>query len=441
MRKKTSAHFGKKKSRRAAPRLYAKALREIYALDKFGSRLGLEKIRAIMAALGNPQKNYRCVLVGGSNGKGSAAEMIASVLFEQGFKTGSYFSPQVLEFAERIRINGKYAAESEITDAYFEVKRACYENTIEATFFEVVTAMAFLIFARQGVDVAVLEVGLGGRLDATNCAEPSVSAITSISLEHTQVLGDTVQKIAHEKCGIARRGRKLVCGMLSEEAREAVRHECAFIGALPVFTEESVALHALAEKNGCYSFDAAYRGENYSVKLRAPGRFQVANACVALAVAAELGCGKVAVEKGISRTVPAFRMQALSSSPKVVADCGHNPEAAFTVASEVYKMREKPKILLFSAMNDKDYPQVLRIMRPHFDSAVLTHVPLARAASLSELGAAARSAGVDAISVKSPKKALATAKRLAGRKGLVVIAGSIYLISALKGKDKRLIGQ
>lgn len=415
---------------------YQQALKEICALEKFGSRLGLERITRMLKLLGDPQKRYRCILVGGSNGKGSTVEMVGSILQADGKGVGTYFSPQIEEFPERIRINGRNAGRKEIADAYAEVKEVCSENKIPATFFEVVTAMALLIFARRKVDAAMLEVGLGGRLDATNAVEPEISAIASLSLEHTDVLGRTIAAIAHEKCGIARRGKKLVLGIANADAKAAVRHECGLIGAHPLFVEGAIKLDSVEEKDGCYSFKAEYGRQSFNVSLSAPGKFQVSNALVALIVCKELGCGRKAIGMGLRHAVPKYRFQRLSSNPLIIADCAHNPEAAVAFAAEVKEMNALgKKVLLFSAMRDKDYAEVLRILAPCFDGIVIAQVPLERGAKLWELQHAARKAGAaNATAVKNPKKALQAAKKSAGKDGLLAIAGSIYLLAELFGR-------
>lgn len=424
-----------------SPIPYSRALSEIYSLEKFGSHLGLERISRILALLGNPQQSYKCVLVAGSNGKGSTVEMLGSILSAQGWKTGTYFSPQIEEFPERIRVNGKYAGKADIAAAYAQVRQACDENGIgEATFFEVVTAMALLIFKRQGVQFAVLEVGLGGRLDATNAVEPALSALTSLSLEHTDVLGGTVEKIAHEKCAVARKGKFLVCGLSGTVEQGAIKSECKSLRAKPLFAQHEVTLLGVKEKSGRYSFTANFKGKRHPISLSAPGRFQVGNACVALACATLLGAGEKAIVRGLQKAAPKFRLQQISSSPKVVADCCHNPGAAFALASELRRM-EGEKVLLFGAMKDKDYGQVLGILEQFFAKVVLTQVSLSRAAKLDELQAAASSIPANAVAVKSPKAALSAAKRLAGKNGTVVVAGSIYLLSELFGKDKIRIAQ
>lgn len=402
---------------------YERALSNIYSLDKFGSKLGLQRILAILHELGEPQESYRCVLVGGSNGKGSTVEFIGAALQENGWKTGTYFSPQIEEFPERIRINGKNASRGEIARAYQEVARAARKVAPCATFFEIVTAIALIIFKRRKVKVAVLEVGLGGRLDATNAVEPEVSAITGISLEHTEVLGRTLGKIAREKCGIARKGKILVCGKMPAAARKAVERECARIGA-----------HMKFAKAG-------------KLSLSAPGEFQRSNAAVAAEVARALGAGEKAIARGMAKCKPRFRLERRGN---IVLDCAHNPEAAEALAREIAKVKAKKKVLLFSAMKDKDYEAVLALLAPQFDEIVVTEVAVARGEGLAMLAASARKAGKGVVAVKDPKKALKIASEIAGggkagrdvkNAGIVAVAGSIYLLASLFGKDKKLVAQ
>lgn len=391
---------------------YPFALRKIYSLDKFGSKLGLGRITAILRELGSPEKKYRCIIVGGSNGKGSTVEFIGEILRRDGARVGTYFSPQIEEFTERIRVDGKNASKREIALAYSEVARAARKVARNATFFEIVTAMALLIFARRKVQFAVLEVGLGGMLDATNAVEPEVSAITSVSLEHTDVLGKSLAAIAHEKCGIARKERPLVCGRMGREAEKAVMEEGKTIGAKVVFADAT----------------------RLQAKLSAPGEFQRSNAAVAAGVCKEIGVGRRAIAEGLRNCVPRFRLERRGN---LLLDCAHNPEAAGALAKEVGKIRVKKKVLLFSAMKDKNYPAVLRALAPKFGRIVVTEVKLDRGASVAELK---RTAG-SAIAEKDAKAALARAKGLAGNGGLVVIAGSIYLLAELFGKDNIHLGQ
>jgi len=318
----------------------------------------------------------------------------------------------------------------------------CAAHSIPATFFEVVTAMALLIFARRKVDFAVLEVGLGGRLDAVNAVSPEISAIASISLEHTDVLGKTIAAIAHEKCGIARKGDRLVCGMLGADAKAAVKEECSKMGAHLIFVEERVLIDSVGEKNGCYSFKAEFGGSPYVINLAAPGKFQVSNSLVALIVCSEIGCSKKAIEKGLAKAKPKWRMQTVSHSPLVIADCCHNPEAAVAFSGEAKEIQVAGKnVLLFSAMKDKDYGQVLRILAPCFDEIVLTVVPLDRGAKLSDLKKAAARAGIKAFAARNSSSALDAAKKKAGRNGMVAVAGSIYLLAELFGKEGATIAQ
>ena len=413
---------------------YARALQEIYSLDKFGSRLGLERIRAILAELGNPQEKCKCILVGGSNGKGSTTEMIGAIFKEGGARVGTYFSPQIERFEERFRVDGKNATQREIAGAYAVVRKAADKAAPLATFFEIITAMAMVIFAARKVDYAVLEVGLGGRLDATNAVTPEVSVLTSLSLEHTDVLGNTIEKIAHEKCGIARKGKPLVCGAVSGRAGLAAGKECAHAGADAVFIEDSVEVSGLREQNGRYSFDAGYEGEKYSISLSAPGKFQVSNACCALAACALLGAGRESIEKGLGKSAPRFRLERRGN---LLLDCAHNPEAAAALAKEVAAMNVRGrKVLLFSAMKDKDYAAALAALAPQFDEIVITEVNLGRGETAAGLAKAAKEAGAKRILIENDAaSALMRAKKIAGKSGLAAVAGSIYLLAELFGKD------
>ena len=368
--------------------------------------------------------------------------MLGSIFTKAGYKTGTYFSPQVEEFSERIRVNGKNVTEREIAEAYARVSEACRSHGIEATFFEVVTAMALLVFSVRKADYAVLEVGLGGRLDATNAVRPELSAITSISLEHTEILGNTLAKIAREKCGVSRKGKFLVCGHLPPEAKRAIAAACQKKGAKPIFTQDEAKISHLRKKNSTYSFKAAFRGKAYSISLFASGIFQVKNALCALSAASLLKISKSAIERGLAEAKPKFRLQKISSYPEVIADCAHNPEAAAAMSAELPQLLfRKKSTLLFSAMSDKNYEKTLAILAKHFDRVVLTEVTLSRSASLFELKSAAKKSGVAPICIKRPKAAFFKAKFLSGKSGVVVVAGSMYLLSELFGRDKIRIAQ
>ena len=205
---------------------------------------------------------------------------------------------------------------------------------------------------------------------------------------------------------------------------------------MPVFTEDKVRIGGLRRRAGKYSFKAAFNGKCYRVSLSAPGKFQVGNACVALAACARLGIAGREIEQGLARVSPKYRFQRISARPLLIADCAHNPEAAQALSAELAGMRNGGKVLLFSAMKDKDYGEVLRVLAPHFEKMVLCEVPLARSASLPGLFSAARRLGRGIVLVKNPREALLRAKGLAGRNGTVVAAGSIYLLAELFGRDK-----
>jgi dihydrofolate synthase/folylpolyglutamate synthase len=419
-------------------------LNELYSFGKFGSKLGLERISLILNSLGNPQNNYKCIIVGGSNGKGSTVEFISNCLVSAGFSVGSYFSPQIEEFSDRFRINGKNATKRDIYKAYQKVKAVC--KKFHATFFEFLTAMAFVLFKEKKVDFAVLEVGLGGRLDATNIANPMISVLTSVSLEHTDVLGNTIEKIAAEKCMIARKGKPLICGFIPPKAKKEILRISKIEGFIPIFLEEKAKIFKVSKKLSSkipfYSFYAKFNGRTYFCKLAAPGYFQVKNALCAIACASLLGINKKTIQKAISSTLPKFRMQLISSNPKVIADCAHNKEAAQNLLIELENFKKENSILLFCSMKDKDYRSILKIFSKKFDTLVLTEVSLSRSEVLSNLFSAAKPNFSKIILIKNPKKAYDFAFRLAKKnKGLLLVAGSIYLLSEIFGKEPLRIAQ
>ncbi|MCX6769979.1 MAG: hypothetical protein NT051_04860 [Candidatus Micrarchaeota archaeon] len=232
-----------------------------------------------------------------------------------------------------------------------------------------------------------------------------------------------------------------MCGLVAKEAAHEIGKVCHRLGAIPVFIGKEVSVTDLREDGGRYSFHSRFHGKAYSVSLAAGGEFQVSNACAALAACSLLSASRGAIEEGLAKAAPKFRFWKISSSPLVIADCAHNPEAACALANEVAKISVQGKrVLLFSAMKDKEYAKNLLMLAPEFESLVITEVALERGASLKALASAARRVG-GAIRIKSAKRALSLAKKRAGRQGLVVIAGSIYLLAELFGKDEKVCGQ
>ncbi len=411
---------------------YRSALLRLVSFSRFGSKPGLKRINKLLELLGNPQKDFRCILVAGTNGKGSTTAMLARILEGAGSRTGSYFSPSVFSFRERIQVDGRWISKKDFAARAQEVFSLLPSmRPDQPTFFEVMTAMALLHFAREKADCAVLEAGLGGRHDATNAVEPELSIITSVGLEHADVLGRTTRKIAREKAGIIRPGRPVVCAVKDKPA-------------LGVIKKISKRLHS----------PFYLVGEKPARRLRLRGKFQSINAACALKAAELIGAKPIAARAALSSFSMPARWQKISSKPSVIIDCCHNPPAAKAIQEDLKRdfaplpargrrgNARPPRILLFSAMKDKDYGGMLRLLLPHFDSAVLCRPPYARAAKLTDLKNAAsrailksgRRARKNAVAAQNPDSALALSKSMAGKRGRVLVCGSMYLLQWLFGE-------
>lgn len=395
----------------------------LYGLQSHGVKLGLDGIRALLALLDHPERSYPVVLVGGTNGKGSVAAMLDAMLGASGRRTGLYTSPHLVRPNERIRIDGADIDDSGLDRALDVVRAACQRGLAEGTlvehpsFFEVTTAAALWAFAEAKVDAAVLEVGLGGRLDATNATEPLVSAVVTIGLDHVGTLGATHAAIAGEKAGIVRAGRPLVSGVAHPEALAVLRQRCDEAGATFV--------------------DARATPLPSGTRLALDGTHQRANARVA-AAAFHAFSGAIgqpadprAIRHGLESARWPGRLQLVSGSPSILLDGAHNADAAEALAAHL-ALRGGPKpVLLFAAMADKDAAGILAPLSPHIASVVTTKPDVLRAADSRDLAAVARTLGLPAGAEADPARALEMARALAGPGGIVLVAGSLYLVGAV----------
>ena len=393
----------------------------LYGLQSHGIKLGLTGIRSLLALLGDPQRAFPSILVGGTNGKGSVAAMLDAMLRAHGRRVGLTTSPHLIGPEERIRIDGADVSEAELAHLLISVRETCRrgldEGALEThpSFFEVVTATACAAFRDARVDVAVLEVGLGGRLDATNAVEPIASAIVTIDLDHVATLGGTLPAIAEEKVGIARPGRPLVTGVRQEEALAVLKARCAAIGATLV---EAPPLPA-------------------DVRLPLPGDHQRHNAAVAIATlhaaAVTLGwtVGEEQLRAGLLATRWPGRLQRIEGSPALLLDGAHNPAGAQALSAHLARIGGPPPVLVFGAMQDKDVQGLVSPLLPHVGTVVATAPNVHRALPPGELAARIAEVGGRVESAATPEAALHRARVLAGPQGLVVVAGSLYLVGAI----------
>jgi dihydrofolate synthase/folylpolyglutamate synthase len=404
------------------------ALERLFALEQFGIKLGLDNIRAILAALGNPQHSWPSIHIGGTNGKGSVAAMVERGLRAAGLRTGRYTSPHLDKIEERVAIDGTpidretfETVTADVLDAV-DAARAAGTLPVMPTFFEVSTAVAFEIFRRRHVDVAIVEVGLGGRFDATNVLTPVITAITSIAFDHERHLGHTLPEIAFEKAGIAKPGVPMVIGRLPREAAARIAEVAAEVGA-PI-----VDAHATTT-------DRKYP----PLTLALAGRHQLENAAVAVAIlerwsAMQSHVPTAAVVTGLTECEWPGRLEWLRlPGGEVLIDAAHNPAGAQALASYLEDTRTPKLPIVFAAMADKNAAGMIGPLRAAASMFVATTVPHARARSADEMAAEIRThaPGIDVIAVAPPEAAVARALEHSPR---VVACGSIYMIGPLRAR-------
>lgn len=419
------------------PTSYLQSVEFLYGLQKHGIKPGLEMITVLLDRLGHPERRYRSLHIGGTNGKGSTATMAASILQAAGYRVGLYTSPHLVDFRERIRVNGDIVSE-ERAAALTECVRSVAEAPREPTFFEFTTAMAFQQFADAGVDVAVIEVGLGGRFDATNVLMPAATAITTVALDHQEYLGRTIGEIAYEKAGIIKPGMPVVVGRVSSEAAAVLSRVAGERGA-PLSR-----LQGDFKVSGKSPARFRYEGlrESYG-ELACPldGRHQLDNAACALALleaVSERGLpvSEGAVREGLRTVRWEGRLETVESRPMLVLDGAHNPDAAAVVAAYVADFRlghsGSRVVLVLGMMQDKDREGFLDHLLPHVDDVIVTQARVPRSATAQELEASLRARGRTARVVPDPADSIALARRMAAPADLILVTGSLMLVGEAK---------
>lgn len=328
-------------------------------------KLGLHRTRELLERLGRPQDGLRIVHVAGTNGKGSTSAFIAGILQAAGYKTGLFTSPYILRFNERVQVNRRDISDEDLYEDACRVRDIAEAMDERPTAFELITAVALAHFARVGCDAAVLEVGLGGRLDSTNVVDPVACAITPISLDHTHVLGGTIDKIAHEKAGIIKPGVPVVCALQTDEAMAVIRNRAREVAA-PLIVPRFGRVHAHAEGlRQAFSYDGIT-----DVRLRLAGVYQPSNAVVAIEVARLLrtrgfDISDAAIKQGLEATRWPGRFEVVGEAPVVIVDGGHNPQGARALASSLCEYFPQGGVTFaMSVLRDKDYRSMLASVLP-----------------------------------------------------------------------------
>jgi len=427
------------------PMRYQNAINRLYAIRMFGAKFGLANTRYLLAALGHPEQRYRIVHVAGTNGKGSVAALVASALKAAGHTVGLFTSPHISSFRERMQVGGEPAGETEIAahlerllPIIDEMERR--EDVTSPTFFEVVTALAADLFAARGCDLAVFEAGMGGRLDATNALPASVSAITSIGLDHVEWLGDTIAEITFEKAGIIKPGVPVVTDALVVAARDVVRRIATERQAPLIEVGRDVLIEARTpSRTGQTLTIRTPKGRYEHLNISLHGPHQAGNSAVALGVLESLADQGIIVPRealvtGFREAQWPGRFEIVPGDPPFILDAAANPPAAEVLAATLdeFLADDERLVLVTGALKDKDTAQFCRALVPRTDEVIVTEPASTRRLRADELyyTAGRWALGHPVRVVARLDEALETAvRRMRGRKGFVLVTGSIFLLA------------
>ncbi|NWG27458.1 MAG: bifunctional folylpolyglutamate synthase/dihydrofolate synthase [Ignavibacteriaceae bacterium] len=407
------------------------SLKKLFSLHKFGIKLGLENTIGFLNHLGNPQQKLKTIHIAGSNGKGSTSSFIASILQEYEYKIGLYTSPHFVKFNERVVINGK-----QIEDEYIATFVSDNENYIDEhqlTFFEVTTALAFKYFKDMNTDFCIIETGLGGRLDSTNVLNPLATVITSISLEHTNVLGNTIEQIAAEKAAIIKNNSKVFIGMIQESAADVIKQKCfeseSVLYPLKDFIEiENDKVRLLVKKDKLMDINPPLKG-----------KYQKFNAALAALTLSNtfsffdedkysLGISNVAGNTGLQGRYEYFHF-----NPTIIFDSAHNPEGVENFLSEYSREAGlyNKRTLLFGAMRDKAIGEMLQMLSAYFDEILISEIQYERSAKVEEIIEICRRLNIHSTPVSEPAEFITNFIKRDAKECLVVL-GSMYLLGEIK---------
>ena len=380
----------------------------------------------MMEALGNPELKFKSIHVAGTNGKGSVSHFLASILQEAGYKVGLYTSPHLVDFRERIRINGEMIPQQEVVD-FVERNRQLFAD-LKLSFFEMTVGMAFDYFAQEKVDIAVVEVGMGGRLDSTNVILPELSVITNIGLDHTQFLGDTLEKIAVEKAGIIKEGVPVVVGETQPETEPVFRRIATEHFAPITFADQ----HYFVDDISRYTEELTgeYQKKNIATVLEA---VEVLNSCSRFSIS------NSQLQRGLSRVVTNThlhgRWQTIGTEPLTICETAHNEPGIRAMMDKLKSMDFKRLHLVYGCVNDKDFRSILHLLVAQFTSSnfqfsfYFTQPSVPRRLPVANLQAAAGEMGIEGPGYGNVKEAIAAARKVAGHDDLVLVTGSIFLVA------------
>ncbi len=423
---------------------YQEAIGYLYRLQRYGIRPSLEVIGGLMEALDSPHQKFRSVHIGGTNGKGSTAAMLASILQAGGYKVGLYTSPHLIDFTERMRVNGTLIPPESVADLTDHIRQRLGPS-LSPTFFEFTTAMAFLYFARQRVDVAVMEVGMGGGFDATNVLQPLVSVITNVDYDHEAFLGDTIPKIAAEKAGIIKLHTPVVSAASRPEAIQVIEEACRQRGSRFILLGREVWV------DGSSPADFDYHGQKMTLRhLVCPllGHHQIINAGTVLAAVEllsgmEMRLSEESIRKGFQSVRWDGRLEVVKREPLVLLDGAHNPAGAKVLGNFLAEMKQVRKgrlLLLVGILADKNIGGILREIASFSDEVILTRPDYSGSASLEDLRKGLSNYNMPIVPRETIPEAVAYALGRLLPQDILCITGSLYTVGAakafLEGREK-----
>ncbi len=416
---------------------YQKATDYLYSLDKFGMIFGLKQIESILEAIGNPHQSVPCIHIGGTNGKGSTAAMMASILRQEGYRVGLYTSPHLVRFTERIAIDGREIEEEEVTDLteWIRERIEAAGVTPPFTFFDFTTAMALLYFSKKTVDLAILEVGLGGSLDSTNVVDPLLSIVTNVERDHEEVLGRGIMRIAGEKAGIIKKGRPFITAATQPRVLRLFSTTCLEMGS--PFFQVGKDFQSIRVGERDFHYVGLHR-KLWGVTLNLSGPHQVINATTALGaleVLDDLGyrVSTQSMTEGLRVADWPGRLEMVSSSPRVLLDGAHNPAGALALRDSLLKeFRFRHLILIIGILRDKDAKGILRTLSPLAEHIILSRPHIERAAAAASLLKALGQNGKKAEMTDNLDDAIKMGVSMTGEEDLLCITGSLYMVGEAK---------
>lgn len=411
---------------------YEKTLKYLFGLEKFGMVFGLENIRWLLNIIDNPHNFFKTVHIAGTNGKGSTATMLSHILKEGGFRVGKYTSPHLVSFTERITVNEEEITEKEVAELTEYIRNKTNEKDKKRffTFFDFTTALAFEFFKRKRVDIAIIETGLGGRLDSTNVIEPLISIITNIDYDHMEQLGSRIEQIAGEKAGIIKKGIPMVTAC-EGPAREVIEDRARELQSRTYILGQDFSYEKIADRTLAYK---GIRKDFPDIIVNLDGDHQLTNCALSLCaieVLSSLGffVPDDSIHFALSHIKWPGRLEQVNKDPLVLLDAAHNPHGIHALSQFMNThFLDKKKILVFGAMKDKEYDKMLDEIMPAMNMVILTKPNIKRALSPHDI----KSSVKNAVIAGNMKNALERAKTMARKEDLILVTGSFYTIGEAK---------